>query len=113
MKNMEIKTELMKSGMKNYELAELLGIADSALSRKLRKELPDDEKQKILKVIHMGKQSNRSFKDMMKDKGISNNALAHELEITPEHLCRVLNGKVKMEKVLYIAIQTTIERWRY
>ena len=52
MKNMEIRTELMKRGMKNYELAELLGIADSALSRKLRKELSEDEKQKILEVIN-------------------------------------------------------------
>ncbi len=52
MKNVEIRTELMKRGMKNYELAELLGIADSALSRKLRKELPEDEKQKILEVIN-------------------------------------------------------------
>lgn len=51
MKNMEIRTELMKYGMKNYELAELLGIADSALSRKLRKELPDEEKRKIIQVI--------------------------------------------------------------
>ena len=41
----------MKRGMKQYELAELLGIADSALSRKLRKELPDEEKQRILEII--------------------------------------------------------------
>lgn len=51
MKNYEIKVELMKRGMKQYELAELLGIADSALSRKLRKELPDEEKQRILEII--------------------------------------------------------------
>lgn len=51
MNNMEIRTELLKVGMKQYELAELLGIADSALSRKLRKELPDEEKQRILEII--------------------------------------------------------------
>nr|DAP86117.1 MAG TPA: antitoxin [Caudoviricetes sp.] len=51
MKNYEIRVELMKRGMKQYELAELLGIADSALSRKLRKELPDEEKQRILEII--------------------------------------------------------------
>lgn len=51
MKNYEIKVELMKRGMKQYELAELLGIADSALSRKLRNELPDEEKQRILEII--------------------------------------------------------------
>ena len=51
MNNIEIRTELLKVGMKKYELAEQLGIADSALSRKLRKELPEDEKQKILVII--------------------------------------------------------------
>lgn len=51
MNNMEIRTELLRVGMKQYELAELLGIADSALSRKLRKELPDEEKQRILEII--------------------------------------------------------------
>ena len=51
MKNYEIRVELMKRGMKQYELAELLGIADSALSRKLRKELPVEEKQRILEII--------------------------------------------------------------
>lgn len=51
MNNMEIRTELLRVGMKQYELAELLGIVDSALSRKLRKELPDEEKQRILEII--------------------------------------------------------------
>lgn len=51
MNNIEIRTELMKSGMKKYELAEQLGITDSALSRKLRKEFSNDEKKKILKII--------------------------------------------------------------
>ncbi len=51
MNNIEIRTELLKSGMKKYELAERLGIADSALSRKLRKEIPDDEKKIILGII--------------------------------------------------------------
>lgn len=51
MNNLEIRTELMKAGMKKYELADALGIADSALSRKLRQELPDDEKRRILRII--------------------------------------------------------------
>ena len=51
MANVEIRTELVKVEMKKYELADALGIADSALSRKLRKELPDDEKKQILKII--------------------------------------------------------------
>lgn len=57
MHNTEIRTELIKRGMKHYELAELLGIAESALSRKLRKELPDNEKQQILGIINSSLQA--------------------------------------------------------
>ncbi len=51
MKNYEIKVELMKRGMKQYELASLLGISEWTLSRKLRTELPDEEKKRILEII--------------------------------------------------------------
>lgn len=51
MKNYEIRVELMKRGMKQYELASLLGISEWTLSRKLRTELPDEEKQRILEII--------------------------------------------------------------
>ena len=51
MTNIEIKVELMKRGMKQYELASLLGISEWTLSRKLRTELPDEEKQRILEII--------------------------------------------------------------
>ena len=47
----------------------------------------------------------------MKEKGIRSKELASVLQITPEHLCRVLNGKVHMEQVLCIAINAVIERW--
>ena len=33
------------------QIAEALGIADCAFSRKLRRELPDEEKEKILAII--------------------------------------------------------------
>lgn len=52
MNNIEIRTALLETGMKKWELAERLGIPDSSLSRKLRKEIQGDEKQKILKIIH-------------------------------------------------------------
>lgn len=51
MANMEIRTALKEKRMYNYELAEMLGITEWTLSRKLRKELPDDEKKKILDII--------------------------------------------------------------
>lgn len=51
MANIEIRSALKEKRMYNYELAEMLGITEWTLSRKLRKELPQDEKQKILDVI--------------------------------------------------------------
>lgn len=51
MANIEIRNALKKKRMFNYELAELLGVTEWTLSRKLRKELPPDEKQKILDII--------------------------------------------------------------
>lgn len=51
MTNIEIRNALKKKRMFNYELAELLGVTEWTLSRKLRKELPPDEKQKILDII--------------------------------------------------------------
>lgn len=51
MANYEIRNALNRKGLRQWELAELLGITEFTLSRKLRKELPDDEKKKILDII--------------------------------------------------------------
>ena len=51
MTNTDIKVAALQAGVKLWELAEALGIADTSLSRKLRRELPDEEKQKILEII--------------------------------------------------------------
>lgn len=52
MTNVEIRVEMTKKGLKQWELAQLLGISESTFCRKLRKEIPEDEKQKILELIH-------------------------------------------------------------
>ena len=51
MKNMKIRQALMEVGMKNYQLAELMGISEFTLSRRLRKELPESEQDRILALI--------------------------------------------------------------
>ena len=51
MANKVIRCALINSGVKQYQLADKLGIAEATLSRKLRKELPKEEKQKILAAI--------------------------------------------------------------
>ena len=51
MKNFEIRKMLLATGIKNYELAEMLGISEWTLSRKLRKELPQAEQERIIELI--------------------------------------------------------------
>lgn len=53
MNNKEIRNACFVAGLKLWELAERLGFSESGFSRKLRHELPEDEKTEILKVIRM------------------------------------------------------------
>ena len=55
MNNLEIRQAMRERRMFNYELAELLGISEFTLSRKLRKELPLEEKERILYLIRSKK----------------------------------------------------------
>ena len=49
--NEEIRRAIGAAGLKQWEVAEALGVLDCVLSRKLRKELPQKEKEHILQVI--------------------------------------------------------------
>ena len=51
MKNKRVRNALFKSGLRHYEVAEAMGVADETFSRWLRHELPADKKQEILDVI--------------------------------------------------------------
>lgn len=51
MKNVEIRSAYMLAGIKQWQLAEAMGISETHLSRKLRKELPQEEKRNILEII--------------------------------------------------------------
>lgn len=51
MANLDIRAEAVSHGVRLWRVAEELGIADASLSRKLRKELTQDEKEKILAII--------------------------------------------------------------
>lgn len=48
---MKIRQALMEAGMKNYQLAELMGISEFTLSRRLRNELPIEEQETIVSII--------------------------------------------------------------
>lgn len=51
MSNQDIRRMAAGAGVKLWQIADALGIADCSLSRKLRKELPQEEKEKIFSVI--------------------------------------------------------------
>ena len=55
MKNYEIKAEIIKSGLKQYEVAELFGCSEVVFSKKLRKGLSKDELEKVIAIIKNNK----------------------------------------------------------
>ena len=52
MMNQDIRRAAAGAGVKLWQIADALGIADCSLSRKLRKELSKDEKEKIFSIIN-------------------------------------------------------------
>ena len=52
MNNRDIRRTAAGAGVKLWQIAEALGIADCSLSCKLRRELPPEEKKKIFDIIH-------------------------------------------------------------
>ncbi len=55
MKNMAIRIAMTQYGMKQWQVAKLLNISESALSRLLRVELPEEKQRNIVSLIQNGK----------------------------------------------------------
>lgn len=51
MTNQDIRRTAAGAGVRLWQIAEALGIADCSLSRKLRRELPKEEKDRIFSII--------------------------------------------------------------
>lgn len=51
MSNKDIRNAAGGYGIRLWQVAEAIGMNESAFSRKLRKELPQEDKEKILAVI--------------------------------------------------------------
>ena len=49
--NIEVRMAIMKNNIPKWKIAEKLGIADTSFSRKLRYEMKEEDKKKILDVI--------------------------------------------------------------
>ena len=52
MTNSKIRFAIFESGLKHYQVAEAMGVADETFSRWLRHELPEDKTQLILDTIN-------------------------------------------------------------
>ena len=51
MNNIEIREAIKESGFKHWQIADMIGIADTTFCRMLRRELPEDKKQEILTAM--------------------------------------------------------------
>lgn len=49
--NVDIRREVRAAGLKLWQVADALGVADCNFSRQLRHELPDEKKDAIRKII--------------------------------------------------------------
>lgn len=59
MNNKKIRIKMLELDMKQWELARLLGIGESSVSRKLRDELPEEEQDRICTLIDETKSSKK------------------------------------------------------
>ena len=51
MANLDIRAAAVSHGVRLWRIAEELGIADASVSRKLRKELREEEKEQMMTLI--------------------------------------------------------------
>lgn len=51
MKNQRVREAATAAGVKLWRIAEAYGLSDGNFSRKLRRELPEKEQERILKII--------------------------------------------------------------
>lgn len=51
MSNLDVRTIAKENGVRLWEIADKLGISEPTITRKLRRELPADEKKKMLAII--------------------------------------------------------------
>ena len=50
-KNAKIKVALIENGMKQWQLAQLMGVHEATLSKRMREELPAEEQDRIVNLI--------------------------------------------------------------
>lgn len=56
--NAEIRVAVKEAGLKLWQIADYIGIADTTMSKYLRKELPPELREKVLAAIRELKEAN-------------------------------------------------------
>lgn len=51
MQNFEIREAAMRAGVRHWEIARKMGVPEATFSRYLRLELPEAEREKVLRII--------------------------------------------------------------
>ena len=54
--NLEIRKAIKEAKLTQWKVADLMGYSETTIVRKLRKELPQEEKTKILEIIKQNKE---------------------------------------------------------
>lgn len=54
--NLEIRQAIKEAKLTQWKVADLMGYSEATIVRKLRKELPQEEKTKILEIIKQNKE---------------------------------------------------------
>ena len=51
MRNQKVKAALAEAGLRQWQLARLMGIHEVTLSHRMRDELPEEEQERLVKLI--------------------------------------------------------------
>ena len=51
-KNLDVRMEIMKRGLKNYQVAEFIGVTETTFSKWLRTEMTPSKKEEVIKAIN-------------------------------------------------------------
>lgn len=49
--NLLLRTEMMKEGIKQYELAKLMNVSVNTLVRRMREEMPKEEQKRLIELF--------------------------------------------------------------
>ena len=51
-KNLDVRMEIMKRGLKNYKVAEVIGVTETTFSKWLRTEMTPARKEQVLRAVN-------------------------------------------------------------